>query len=107
MAEEAGRAAAEVDRIHLVAHGSLGRLPDMGQHRLEVEVHGLPVHAAAQGVEVAVFAFAPAEGNMDVNPQGLPGVLERFFLVSHGYLPNLEIASSKAPLEGRWRARRA
>ena len=70
-AEEAGGAAAEIDRVHGVAHHPLGGLLDMGQDGLEVQIHGLMVQPAAQGIKVAVFALAAAKGNMDIQPQGL------------------------------------
>ena len=84
VAEEAGGAAAEVDGVHLIAHHPLGALADVGEHRLEVEVHGLAVHAAAQGVEVTVFALAPAEGHVDIDAQRPPEILHGILLFRMG-----------------------
>ena len=61
----AGRAAAEVDRIHLIPLGEGGGLLDVCEQGLLVLVH--PVLPSRQGVEVAVIALAAAEGNVDVN----------------------------------------
>ena len=63
----AGGAPAEIDGVYRDALGQGRSLPDVGQQRLLIGVH--PVLPPRQGVEVAVVALAPAEGDMDVNAQ--------------------------------------
>ncbi len=67
----AGRAAAEVHRVHLVSGGKGGGLRQMGAQRVGVVVH--PVLTAGERVKVAVGALMLAEGDMDVKPQRLGG----------------------------------
>ena len=60
----------DLDRSLTFYRDALGQgrsLPDVGQQRLLIGVH--PVLPPRQGVEVAVVALAPAEGDMDVNAQ--------------------------------------
>ena len=66
-AEERGRAAAEIDRVHHVVRGARAGLLEVGRQGLHIVVHQLPVPAAAETVEVAVLALAPAERNVDID----------------------------------------
>ena len=72
--EERGRAAAKIDGIDLVACRALRCFPDVQNHGVEIPVHQIPAARAGDGIKVAVFAFAPAERDMDVDA-------EAFFLV--------------------------
>ena len=74
----AGGAAAEVDGVHQMAGGKGGGLRQMGTEGIGVFVHA--AFTAGQGVEVAIGAFVFAEGNMDIEPQGLPGGFHDAFL---------------------------
>ena len=67
-AEIAGSAAAEIDAVHLIAGGQGACFLDMGADGIQIAVHQ-GIVLAGQGVEVAVLALAPAEGNMDIDPQ--------------------------------------
>ena len=68
-AEETGRAAAEIDRIdHVLRRKAAGFLDMVGQ-RLQIVVGHMTVAAAAEGVEIAVFALALAEGDMHIDAQ--------------------------------------
>ena len=67
----AGGAAAEIDGVHRVPGGKGSRLRQVGAEGVRVVAHAALV--PGQGVEVAVDAFLLAEGNVDVQPQGLDG----------------------------------
>ena len=73
-AEERGRAAAKIDGIDLIAGRALRRLTDVEDDGIEIPVHQIPAARAGDGIEITVFAFAPAERDMDVDA-------EAFFLV--------------------------
>ena len=81
LAEKARGTAAEVDCVDFVFRGPLGRLLQVEHDGLGIVLHGLAVLAAGQGVEVAVFAFAPAERNVDVDPEGFELLFHRFLLI--------------------------
>ena len=72
--EERRCAAAKIDGIDLVACRALRCFPDVQNHGVEIPVHQIPAARAGDGIKVAVFAFAPAERDMDVDA-------EAFFLV--------------------------
>ena len=55
---------------------------NVGGDGLQISGHGLVV-VTGQGIEVAVFALAAAEGNMHINAQGL---LAAPIQKSHDYL---------------------
>ena len=63
----AGRAAAEIHRIHLHPGGAGRYLLQMAQQRRRVGVHLLL--AVGQRVEVAIGALGLAEGDVDIQPQ--------------------------------------
>ena len=67
--EEAGRAAAEVDRIDQMLGRKLAGLLDVVGQRLQIVVGDVTVAPAAERIEIAVFTFALAEGDVDVNAQ--------------------------------------
>ena len=67
--EEGGRAAAEIHRIHGILRGPRAELPDVGGQGVHIQVGQLLLAAAAQGIEIAVLAFAAAEGDVDVDAQ--------------------------------------
>ena len=62
---EAGRAAAEVDAVHLVGLDRRRRLLQMGEQGVLVLRHQML--AAGERIEVAVAALACAEGDMDID----------------------------------------
>lgn len=66
--EKAGGAAAEVHRIHLIAGSQLAGFLDVGADRVNIPVQELVV-LGCHRVEVAVLAFAAAEGYMDIYAQ--------------------------------------
>ena len=51
---------------------------------LGVILHGRAVFPAGQGIEVAVFALAPAKGDVDVDPKGFELLFHRFLLIGRG-----------------------
>src|SRR5699024_1435904 len=63
----AGRAAAEVHRVHQMVGGEGGGLRQMGAEGVGIRIH--PVLGPGQGVEVAVDALAPAEGDVEIQAQ--------------------------------------
>ena len=73
-AEEARRTAAEIDGVDRVVRREAARFADVVGQRLQVLVRRAAIAAAAEGVEVAVFALALAEGDVDVNAQRLAGI---------------------------------
>ena len=73
--EEGRRAAAEIDGVHHVVRGPGAGLFKVDGKRLHVVVHQPLVPAAADGVKITVLAFAPAEGDVDVNAQGFQFVV--------------------------------
>ena len=82
-AEIAGGTAAEIDGVYPVAGGKGAGFPNMGADGLQVAVCQR-LAFLRQGVEVAVAAFAAAEGNMHINAQGnFTGLHKK----SHGCLP--------------------
>ena len=74
----AGRAAAEVDRVHLIALERAVALPYMRDQRVLVLGHE-PV-AAGQGVKVAVAALGGAERYVDVDAEAPVHSLPHFFV---------------------------
>ena len=69
--KERRRAAAKVDGVYLIAHGAGRGLADVRNHRVEIARHQLLAARAGDGVEIAVFAFAAAKGNVDVDAETL------------------------------------
>ena len=67
--DERLRAAAEVDRVHLIADGARSGLADVREHCAQIPVHQLLVARTAEGIKVAVFAFAAAERDMNIDPE--------------------------------------
>ena len=65
-------AAAQVHAVHGVGGGPLGDLRQLAAEGGDVAVH--PVLGPGQGVEVAVDALALAEGDVDIQAQGLDGL---------------------------------
>ena len=73
-AVKARRAAAKIDGVDLIARCTLRRLADVQDHGVEIPVHQIPAARARDGIKVTVFAFAPAERDVDVDA-------EAFFLI--------------------------
>ena len=69
--EKRRRAASKVDRIDLVANGAGRGLADVGDDRVEVSCHQLLAARAGDGVKVAVFTFAAAERDVDIDAEAL------------------------------------
>ena len=70
-AQVGGRAAADIHRVYQMGGGLGGDLLQMAHQGGGVSVHFLL--AVGQGVKIAVAAFLPAEGDVDVQPQRLRG----------------------------------
>ena len=66
--------AAKIDGVDLIARCTLRRLADVQDHGVEIPVHQIPAARARDGIKVTVFAFAPAERDVDVDA-------EAFFLI--------------------------
>ena len=66
--EKAGSAAAKIDGIHQIAGGLAACFPDMLTNGSAVILFQA-LFAACDGVKVAILAFAPAKGNVDINAQ--------------------------------------
>ena len=91
-----GGAAAKVDGVHQIVRSQSSRLFDVGAHRLQIAFQQAVV-LTGDGVKIAVLAFAPAEGHMNIDPQrGFVFPLEK----SHDYL--LCFKSPEAP-SGRYK----
>ena len=70
-AKEAGCTAAEIDGVHHIVRGKGTGLADMGAKGLQVIIHHFLLRAG-DGIKITVIAFAAAERNVDVDPQGGP-----------------------------------
>ena len=79
-AEERRRAAAEVDGVHDIPRRAGRRLADVGEDGVEIALHKRLVARAADGVEVAVFALAAAEGDVNIDPKRFFLFFRRLFL---------------------------
>ena len=65
--QNAGGAAAQIDGVQHIPLCPGRQLLQVQQQRPDIVLH--PILAVGQGVEVAVVAFSPAEGHVDVQPQ--------------------------------------